>query len=263
MLGSLCVCVCVCFTFPWIPNSSPRALQPHRKLHFSPDLWCVWVSAPECPCSYTARGTAFFGLIYPNWDFTRLALRCSLSQGFFPIKHPRLLVLLSISPILLENSCCQPWEAQHRLLYPPPIHDTQPQREAEAILFLHWLWVWRSRHLIASTASNRTASPPQRGQGTGTLPFWQDLHQMQSWRAVSGLDRSQPLTHPSYKNITRLPPVDDNCTRATYVSLFQNLVATVTRRFWHKEIIKEATAEPREIAVKHKLRAFYFMCTLK
>lgn len=79
-----------------------------------------------------------------------------------------------------------------------------------------------------------------------------------AWTGASHLP-----THPSYKNITRLPPVDDNCTRATYVSLFQNLVATVTRRFWHKEIVKEATAEPREIAVKHKLRAFYFTCTLK
>lgn len=87
--------------------------------------------------------------------------------------------------------------------------------------------------------------------------------QMQSWRAVRGLDRSQPLIHPFFKDITRLPPVDDNCTRATYMSLFQKLVATATRRFWHKEIVKEATAEPREIAVKHKLRAFYFTCTLK
>lgn len=36
------------------------------------------------------------------------------------------------------------------------------------------------------------------------------------------------------------------------VSPFQKLVATVTRRVWHKEIVKEATAEPREAAVIHK-----------
>lgn len=206
-------------------------------------------------------------------------LRCLLSQGFFPTKQPRLLVPLSINPILLESICCQPWEAQHHLLYLPPVHDAQPQREAEAIPFLQgeaisflgWLWVWRSRHLTAPSAWTELHLHTTQRAGSGHTPLLtggvgQNAElscQNADWRAVNGPDRCQPLIHPFYKNVTRLPPVDDNCTRATYISLFQKLVATVTKRVWHNGIVKEATTEPREVPVKHKLGTFYFTCTLK
>ena len=41
--------------------------------------------------------------------------------------------------------------------------------------------------------------------------------------------------------------------------LFQKLLATVTKRFWHSRIVREASAKPRDIAVKHKSQDL-FIC---
>lgn len=197
--------VCVCSIFPWIPHSSPQVLQPHRKLQFSPDLWCLKVSVPHCPCSYTARGTAFFKLISPNWDFTILAftLRCSLPQGSFPIKHPRLLVLLSTSSILLQNSCCQPWEAQHHPLYPPPVGDAQPRTEAEAIPLLRWLGGGADTSQPPCTEHN-CFSTPHRGQERAHSPS----------DRISGQDAELKGCQWPWQEPATYPPILQECNQA-------------------------------------------------
>lgn len=163
MLG--CVCVPSSLEFPTVPHklSSPTgSCNSHLTFGASGSLL---LSVPVL----TQPGHCF---LWAAFSWLRFYQSCFYFKIFtvprlFSYKSTRLLVLLSISPILLENSCCQPWEAQHHFLYPLPIHDAQPQRGVEAIPFLQagaipflcWLWVWRSRHLTAPTAWNRTASP--------------------------------------------------------------------------------------------------------
>lgn len=81
---------------------------------------------------------------------------------------------------------------------------------------------------------------------------------MQSQRALNGPDRCQPLIHSFYKNITRLPPVDDNCTRATSMSLFQKHVSfSETSSHCHKKSLAQGDSQgshcrAKEAAVIHK-----------
>lgn len=57
--------------------------------------------------------------------------------------------------------------------------------------------------------------------------------------------------------------MDDDCARVNYMSLFHKLIATVTGRFWHSGIVKEAPTKPGRLLWNTEARTFHFTHTMK
>lgn len=224
---------------PQFPTSSPAPQEA---------AILTWLLVPQALCSWVSlfshsQGIAFFGLLSPNWDFTSRAftLRYSLSQGFFRTKVQDCWFFSQLAQFCWRTVAAS--HGRHSITFSTLFQFMMHSLKEEQKQSHSYKQEQSHSYAGCEFGGADTSQPPLPGTelllhttqraGNGHTPLLTGfMAKMQSWRAVNGLDKCKPLIHPFYRNITRLPPVENNSTRATHMSLFQKAVETklFTRR---------------------------------